>query len=215
MRVREDNRGSSIVTVLVVIAFITILATTLLYISVVNIKTKQADYQNKQSFYVNEITADEIKARFVLEASEAFEKAYKTTMLQYANLSAADRDALYEKTFVEAIESQWEAKRVPATNTNTQIIQNEFAMSAPGEVIRVGAAWIYNKTEGYAQLPDVVISYTDANGNTNMISTDFFLSAPEFDWSIDTYGAWISGVADDRETFQIEDCVIFKNWKKF
>lgn len=215
MRLRKDRRGSSIVTVIVVITFITILGTTLLYVSAMNFKTKQSDYQNKQSFYVNEITADEIRARFVLDASAAFEKAYKTTMLQYANLNAAERDELYEKTFVQTIQSQWEARRVPATYTNTDIMQNTFGLAAPSEIISVGTSWIYNEAEGFAQLPDVVISYTDAQGNTNMISTDLYMVAPEFDWSIDASGAWLSGVDDSRESFAIEESVIFKNWRKF
>ena len=214
MRLRRDNRGSSIVTVLVVVTFMTILVTTLLYITGMNFKSKQADYQNTQSFYVNEITADEIKARFVLEASAAFEKAYKTTMLQYAKLSAVDRDALYEKTFVDEISARWDAKKISPSDTNMDVLQNTFGLTAPGEIISVGV-WNFDWDNGYAQLQDIVISYTDARGNTNMISTDIYMAAPEFDWSIDTAGAWLSGVDDNREVFQIEDFVIFKNWQKY
>ena len=49
-----DNRGSALLIVILVVGFLTILATTLLYISGMNFQIKQADYQNKKNFYTGE-----------------------------------------------------------------------------------------------------------------------------------------------------------------
>ena len=48
---KQNNAGSAIVTVLVVVTFVTILATVLLYISGMKFQMKVADYRTKESFY--------------------------------------------------------------------------------------------------------------------------------------------------------------------
>ena len=63
----KDNRGAAIVTVIVVSAFITIIATTMLYIAGRNYISKQTDYQNKISFYQAEEVLDKLKAYLVEE----------------------------------------------------------------------------------------------------------------------------------------------------
>lgn len=57
---KRNNAGSAIVTVLVVVTFITILATVLLYISGMNFQMKVTDYRTKESFYQAEVLAEEL-----------------------------------------------------------------------------------------------------------------------------------------------------------
>ncbi|MDE6518408.1 MAG: hypothetical protein K2L18_11285, partial [Acetatifactor sp.] len=60
-----NNDGSAIVTVLVVVAFITILATIMLYVSGMNFQMKVADYRTKESFYQAETPVEELRAQLV------------------------------------------------------------------------------------------------------------------------------------------------------
>ena len=61
-RNKLNNKGSALVTVVIVIAFITILATLILYLSVMNFQMKANDYRTKESFYGAEIPLEEIKS---------------------------------------------------------------------------------------------------------------------------------------------------------
>lgn len=108
-KINTDNRGSALLTVIVVMVFISIIGTTLLYTTGLNFQIKQADYQNKQSFYKCEIVLDELKGRLCEDVSEAFEKAYKSTMSQYATLGAQQRQENYEKVFISVLEDKWKA----------------------------------------------------------------------------------------------------------
>ena len=212
---KEDNRGSSVVTVLVVTVFISILATTLLYVSATNVKVKQVDYQNKTSFYEVETPLEEMKALFIEDASVAFEKAYKAVMVQYASASSGQRDELYKKTYVQTLKNLWEARRIDASTTDMEVLSSYFGLSpASALTIMSVGSWDYNESAGYAQFRDVQIGYTNAQGYTTILKTDFYLEAPSMDWSIDSSGAWYSGVASDRKVVKTEDFVVFKNWQK-
>ena len=212
---KEDNRGSSVVTVLVVTVFISILATTLLYVSATNVKVKQVDYQNKTSFYEVETPLEEMKALFIEDASVAFEKAYKAVMVQYASASSGQRDELYKKTYVQTLKNLWEARRIDASTTDMEVLSSYFGLSpASALTIMSVGSWDYNESAGYAQFRDVQIGYTNAQGYTTILKTDFYLEAPSMDWSIDSSGAWYSGAASDRKVVKTEDFVVFKNWQK-
>ena len=45
-KIKSDNRGAAIITVIIVCVFISVIATTMLYITSRNFMTKQVDYQN-------------------------------------------------------------------------------------------------------------------------------------------------------------------------
>ena len=83
-----NNAGSAIVTVLVVVTFITILATVLLYISGLNYQMKVTDYRTKESFYQAETPVEELRAQLAKDVQIAFAKAYAAAMSEYAGLGA-------------------------------------------------------------------------------------------------------------------------------
>ena len=80
-----NNKGSAIVTVLIVIIFVSILATTILYLAGRNARMKATDRQTKESFYETERTMEEIKAGLVRISSLAYEDAYRRVISEYAS----------------------------------------------------------------------------------------------------------------------------------
>jgi len=81
-----NNKGSALVVVVIVIAFITILATLILYLSVMNYHMKGNDYRTKVSFYGAEIPLEELRVSLAVEFSKACDESYKAVLTQYGNL---------------------------------------------------------------------------------------------------------------------------------
>ena len=74
------NRGSSIVIVIIAMAMIGILATTLLWMSYYGYKIKVNDIRNKNSFYSAETVMEQIIAGLQGEASDAMAKSYQMVL---------------------------------------------------------------------------------------------------------------------------------------
>ena len=73
---KNGNAGSTLVTVVVVVAFLSILATIMLYVSGQNYKTKLIDQRTKASFYEAEEVIELLKTRLVVEVAAASEPAF-------------------------------------------------------------------------------------------------------------------------------------------
>lgn len=106
-----NNAGSAIVTVLVVVTFITILATVLLYISGLNYQMKVTDYRTKESFYQAETPVEELRAQLAKDVQIAFAKAYAAAMSEYAGLGAeGTREANYRQRFCDELDKIWKER---------------------------------------------------------------------------------------------------------
>ena len=87
----RDDRGSAIVVVLVAMTFIVVLASILLYLSLVNIQMKNIDRLGKESFYDAESVMNEVRAQVQVVVSEAINTAY-TDVLNNYNIYEDDND---------------------------------------------------------------------------------------------------------------------------
>ena len=101
-----NNRGSAIVTVLIVIIFISIMATTVLYLAGRNVKMKATDRHTKESFYETEKSMEEIKAGLIRIASESYEEAYAAVLKSYAEYDATSRKNIFVTTYMDACETK-------------------------------------------------------------------------------------------------------------
>lgn len=107
-----NNKGSALLTVLLFIAFLTILATTLLYITGMNFIIKQADYGNKRNFYKGETALEKVKAELTAKVvSEAAKEAYAQACMNYVSAATDDdgttegnREANYNRYFAEGVQ---------------------------------------------------------------------------------------------------------------
>lgn len=92
----EDNRGVSLVTVIVVIGFVAILVSILMMSSLVNFKMKVVGQQGAESFYSAEKALDEINVGLQKEVSWALGNAYTEVLQNYSsdNLTPDQKDAM-------------------------------------------------------------------------------------------------------------------------
>lgn len=221
-----NNRGSALIMVIVVVAFISILATTLLYVSGTNYFRKTTDINTKESFYEAETALEEIRAAMALEVSKAAKEAYKEVTVNYATADSATRLSLFQSTFLNTLKANWEDK-VKENAENPDNIKSEDYRNALWSLVTIdyqasislaseGNPLELHADQGYAILKGVVLQYTDSQGYTTIITTDYLISIPEINWSVD--GSKMSAPDPDetieRSEIDMTDYVQYYNWLK-
>ena len=86
----KDNRGDALAMVIIVVAFVTVLASVLMFVSYSGYKMRQLDRRGKDTFYDAETVLDEINVGLQREASEVLQASYEDIMENYAVYSSAN-----------------------------------------------------------------------------------------------------------------------------
>lgn len=83
-KLHRDNRGSGLVMVLVMVAFLAILAAVMMFAAYDGYRMRLEDKQGKNNFYTAETVLDEINVGLQDEVSAALSKAYQDVMANYS-----------------------------------------------------------------------------------------------------------------------------------
>ena len=210
-----DNRGSSLLTVLIVAIFISILATTLLYVSGKNYQMKQTDYQNKKNFYEAEAALDELKACVIQDSALAYQEAYRALMKEYSNLSADSRKGVFYAAYANALNAIW-ANRIAANSGDVcAAVKSISGFSTQGQSCIVAVDSVaFDTTKGYFLIQGIQASSSTVDGYLTMITTDIYVGAPAFEWGVEYSKAWTEGTNIAQNTIDLTDYVVFTNWRK-
>lgn len=194
---KRRNSGSSIVIVIIAMAMIGILATTLLWMSYVNYKIKVNDIRNKNSFYSAETVMEQIVAGLQKESSDAVAIAYKEALSNwdrdddgiqseanhYSSFATAYLDALVKELRNSEEGAGYYNRDVLKSYVDTEIWKNvnqtawnngtddtdEAKTKAPVMEIVNGSSLI---------LRNVFVSYVDGD-RLSIVSTDLCLDVPQ------------------------------------
>ncbi len=101
-RIRKlNNSGSAMIVSIIVLLFVSILATVILYMAGVNYRMKRSELNTRISFYSAETTLENMQCNLVVPVSYALNTAYMTTNSQYLQLGTSDdrRMAFYQATY--------------------------------------------------------------------------------------------------------------------
>lgn len=219
-RGKLNNTGSAIVTILVVVAFLTILATVMLYISGANYQMKVTDYRTKESFYQAETPVEELRAQLVKDTQAAFAEAYTAAMSEYSSMGdAATREANYRQLFCDAMNRIWKNRcGYIAGTTNLDWAAGIGTVVQPASS---GAAWNVEVTpageldsslaisQGQLIMREVTFTYDSSNQYTSIISTDYCITIPRVNWS-DAF----EEEATAESQLDFSGCVNYMNWTK-
>lgn len=226
-----NNRGSAMVTVIVVVVFVSILATTLLYISVLNYQMKVVDYNTKVTFYEAEVPMEEIRAQLVIDASDAFGEAYRQTISQFATLDSNRREMEFRTAFYRELLSIWDERdgnkddTIEAVDAIRVIINDPDPgldpSNSPVFAVSVTGGFRIDPSDPAAlpssvRLEGVEIQYTDqSNHYTSIIETDFYIQIPDLNWGVDSYaGTWEVGASISGQEMDFQKMVTYVNWTK-
>jgi type II secretory pathway pseudopilin PulG len=198
-----DNRGSSIVIVIIAMGMIGILATTLLWTAYMNYRIKVSDIRNKNSFYSAETVVEQIMAGAQNEASEAVKSAYQETMKNWDNdTNPADSAASQENHFntfatvyLDTLVDAFKDSAKGSGYYDRAILKTyvDEKMFAPDDYPGVDVlSWENGNAQGEAKkepkmeivnnnsiiLRNVYVSYTDENDLLSIVQTDICLDVP-------------------------------------
>ncbi len=187
----KDNRGSSIVIVIIAMAMIGILATTLLWMAYMNYMIKVNDIRNKNSFYSAETVMEQIMAGMQHEASDAVAAAYQEVLINWDGL---ENEQNRYNTFVTAYMDTL-AQNLKGTYTGTydrdklkqfvdaSVFANVDEISwnngnAAGETAKQPVLEMVNNNS--IILRNIYVSYYDsANDRLSIVNTDICLDVPK------------------------------------
>lgn len=195
---KRDDRGSAIVIVIIAMALIGILASTILWASYLNYRIKINDLKVKNSFYSAETVVEQIQAGVKKKVSEAINEAYQEVVSNWDALGTdANRESYFITTYIAAVESKFITPACPAGQYDRSILKSFvdsewWEESDPnGDGYIVNAAWddpaklpkfkAANAVNGYGSmsLQNICIEYYDTNDYLSIINTDIAIDVPK------------------------------------
>ncbi|RDY31970.1 hypothetical protein [Lachnotalea glycerini] len=182
----SGNQGSSIVLVIVAIAFVGILASVILSLAMTNYQMKYTDLHAKDNFYSAETALDQIHTGLEGEVSNAFSKSYMEVFQKYGQYSEEQRENNFQYLYINYLrntfrESETDTKYALAiikgyldpdifTDENTVLTSTETDTEEQFKMTALSSGIV---------LKGLKIIYTDTQGYVSVISTDIRLAVPD------------------------------------
>lgn len=178
---RKNQRGSAIVMVLVAVAFVGIMASMLMYVSLINYRIKATDRKAKDNFYSAELAVDEIRAGLLGIVYDSFSRAYEETLQNYAQDDGTSKNELfknkYEEYLIDSIKMQADSGKYDLELLRQFVTELAADKDGVGAYIDSRDCEILKNEDGI-RLKKIKVTYTDAAGYVSMIETDILLVVP-------------------------------------
>ena len=182
---RRDSRGSAIIVVLVTMTFIVILASVLLYLSMINIQMKKIDKGAKSNFYTAESAMEEIRAGVQANVSEAIKKAYTGVLEDYVSyslnsISEQEQLRMFHEAFYEELYGAPGLFMTGGAGYDLATIQSFVSRPAGTDI--TGTQVIQQNFDGngdctYILLKDISVKYV-SGGYQTQVSSDIRIESP-------------------------------------
>jgi hypothetical protein len=183
------------VLVVVVLAFVGILASVALWLSFANFQMKITDKNVTDSFYSAEGVLDQVCVGLQNDISESLGAAYLNVMQQYSGLSVEERENEFTTSYVSQLRSRLKyTTSVTGLDGNTveadalcslSKLKTYISTSVRSQVVLSNAddnskdyCFVKTVSDGL-QIADLVVEYTDETGNLSIIQTDILLQIPD------------------------------------
>ncbi len=196
-RKKLNNEGSTIVLVILALAFVGMLIAMLVYMVYYNYLMKSTDRAAKDNFYTAETALNEIQAGIARDVSDVLQESYSTVMKEHYEDTATNQQAIFETLYRDALNDKLEIMNVyvDAANPNEMkysvdhllsYLQEPYAsnttiegtgtVNVGGVNVTYGDAYL---NEGVLILADVKLSYKNSDGYVSIIETDIAIETPE------------------------------------
>ncbi len=181
--IRSNNTGSTLLLVVICTAYIAILCSALLSMTLSNNEMKLVVRKAKSNFYTAETALSEIRAGLENLAAEALEAAYTDVMEQYIGKSEEYRKKLLARTYIQELEAD-----LCAAPDNTlyrrellmAMVTNSSAVLVTKEGENLLERDMSDPTEpGYLTLKNIKVSYLDTEQYRTTITADLVISTPD------------------------------------
>lgn len=199
----HNNSGSTIVLVIIAIAFVATLVTILVYTSYYNFAMKNTDRKSKDNFYSAETALDEINAGLQKVVSNAMREGYTQVMQAGSSLSPAQKQEKFAEYYTKAL-----IRDIETTASASEQINKKYRINEDGKGleyylvntklktesgITFGAKilttdpdnviFVPGNVDNQIYLKDLKIQYTDKKGYVSIIKTDIRIVVPAINFS--------------------------------
>ena len=173
-----DNRGSTLILVIIFASFIMLLAVVVLSLTVTNRQMKSIDYKAKENFYQAETALDEIRAGLEEYVAEALEGAYKKVLEQFVSSTEEERRDILKDTFLDNLE------------TSLSLLPGYYNIGLLEDALRDITGFSLSsddnrliRNEDSLTLKNIRIAYEDADGYLTTVSTDILIHTPLYSFA--------------------------------
>jgi hypothetical protein len=131
-KIKNDDKGSALIVCIIILLFVSILATVILYMSGINYRMKKAELNTRISFYTGEEPLERIQSNLIVPISETMNNAYAIANTRYMSLATPDDRrrffyTTYAEQFKDLIISQYGGSSIGnsgSTITDSALIKN-------------------------------------------------------------------------------------------
>lgn len=198
---KRDDRGSAIVIVIIAMAMIGILATTLLWMAYMNYMIKVADIRNKNSFYSAEEVVEQVMSGLRRESAEAVGVAYRDVLANWDNLGTEEaRSNVFMTTYMDTLVDKLKHPTMGAAYYDRTKLEGyvdagifrrgiigagvdedawDKGGAQPGDPIGTGDPVMEIVNNNSIILKNIYVSCTDSEERVSIVQTDICLDVPK------------------------------------
>lgn len=175
----SDNRGSTLILVVICAAFIMILSSVILSLTVTNRQMKKMENDIKNNFYSAETALDEIRAGLEEHVAVSLEEAYAGILDKFTSYSEEEKRNMMKEEFLDNLEA---ILSIGVGFYNINLLESFLRASAtfviaPGENLLI-------RDDDSITLKNVKVEYEDDKGYLTTISTDIVISSSLTNFSL-------------------------------
>lgn len=174
-KIYKDNSGMSMVMAIIVLSFVGLLLSIIMYMALYNFEMKSQQFKLQENYYSAEMAMNEISAGLQMEASTCFSEAYISIMQKYSESLTAEEKAASEKQIWQKYKDTL-MQQLGGKNFNDYVTRNDAGNPPYAEVTRSDTITEY---EDFIRISNVKVVYTDETGDKSIIETDINIKCPD------------------------------------
>lgn len=199
---KKNNRGASLLAVLVVLVVVSAIAVIITKLTITNIQMKEVERGTKKNFYSAESVMDELYTGAGEKALSAMGVAYQDVLEHYLDYTAAGKNlqTVFTRNYMTQLENTFydgtSAKRTKdnasseviysISQYNVDTVRSCIATAANQPCLitaTADASYDADYDAGVFTLNNVKVSYTDAQGYETTITTNLVFTTPQMNFS--------------------------------
>lgn len=180
----KNNTGSSLVIVIVAIAFVGILGATIMWMSLNNYFMKTTDAKHKESFYAAETVLEQVVAGVQKEASDAIETSYRNVLQNYSSMTESERGERFRVNYLNLVQDG--LKGAADDEYDIEKLKGYVDSNLLNDPVRrrsLTGTGKMTKYDTYIVLEGLQLEFEDDEGYMSIITTDLKVSMPEIDFT--------------------------------
>ena len=197
----KDDRGASLLAVLILMVVVSAIAVVITKITIVNIQMKEVERGTKKNFYSADAIMDDLRTGAREQAETALENAYADVLQHYVDYTGSGKNVqdVFKQNYMNGLEKYFaDPMKTPVDTTNEQ--GNVVYRVAGYDADKVKGCILDGTQQGCFVAPadpkyeidygagtftlkDVRVVYKDAQDYETTITTDLVFSTPDMNFS--------------------------------